>query len=67
MGEPTESPPIMKNGMTALEMLADLHERVVRVETRQARQMRAQGMDLNGDPLPVRPPEHGITRTRRTG
>lgn len=41
--EPAPSDPI--------ELLKDIHSRVVRIETRQARAMRAAGLDLEGHPV----------------
>jgi hypothetical protein len=32
-------------------MMKDIHDRVVRIETRQARQLLAQGLDTEGKPL----------------
>lgn len=39
-----------------MELLRDIHTRVVRIETRQARAMRAAGLDLEGRPLTEKRP-----------
>lgn len=46
MQKPNNGPPVEEMDMLAL--LRDIHSRVIRIETRQARHMQAQGFDKEG-------------------
>lgn len=52
MPKPNNGPPIEE--MDELTVLRDIHARVVRLETRQARQMLAQGLNSEGRPIAPR-------------
>ena len=58
-GHQNQAPPGAMEMLIEVHKLSmDTHQRVVRIETRQARFMQALGFDTEGNPLPTRDKRH---------